>query len=407
MFSALMADESLDVKEETLETDNGVKVVDDIEQEDHSNEEVITTPFSPSDIKISNPPMNMGDLIDMLSFGWINLQTEYQREMNLWSPAQQSRLIESVLLGLRLPAFYFEVVEKHDWNIIDGLQRCCAIKNFCVDETLVLEGLEFLDNFKGKKFSDLRFDTKRDIRMLPITVNLLEKGVPDQVKYILFKRLNTGGIELTSQEIRNAVFNGPVIEMVKDMAGESAFTIATDHRVPSKRHVDMDFVSRFIAFYWLGYEMYEPDLDSYINKSMADIRDNGTEEQIARMREDFRQAMSLAYEIFGNRAFRKQQNRDEPRRPLNKAYFEVIASRFALLDVEKRSKLLEHKELFVDNLHTAMRESFTYRNSFSGGTGTRDAVRWRFTSFNQILDMTCQGKIIKVTDDNKIESIEL
>ena len=399
-----MADEFVDVKEEILEAD-GIKAVDGIEQEDHSKEEVITTPFTPSDIKISNPPMNMGDLIDMLSYGWINLQTEYQREMNLWSPVQQSRLIESVLLGLRLPAFYFEVVEKHDWNIIDGLQRCCAIKNFCVDETLVLEGLEFLDKFNGKRFSDLRFDIKRDLRMLPITVNLLEKGVPDQVKYILFKRLNTGGIELTSQEIRNAVFNGPVIDMVKDMAKEPSFTLATDHRVPTKRHVDMDFVSRFIAFYWLGYEQYEPDLDSYINKSMADIRDNGTKERIERMRDDFRRAMKLSYEIFGNRAFRKQQNRDEYRRPLNKAYFEVIASRFALLDEEKHGKLLENKELLVDNLLTAMRESVTYRNSFSGGTGTRDAVRWRFTSFNQILDMTCRGKIIQVTDDNKIESL--
>lgn len=403
-----MEDEIHNKNEEAfLDAGDSAKVVDDIEQEDHSKEEVITTPFSPSDIKISNPPMNMGDLIDMLSYGWINLQTKYQREMNLWSPAQQSRLIESVLLGLRLPAFYFEVVDKHNWNIIDGLQRCCSIKNFCVDGTLQLEGLEFLDTFKGKTFGDLRFDTKRDIRMLPVTVNLLEKGVPDQVKYILFKRLNTGGIELTAQEIRNAVFNGSVIDMVQEMAQEPTFTLATDYRVPSRRHVDMDFVSRFIAFYWLGYENYEPDLDSYINKSMMDIRDHGSPTRIAQMRKDFRRAMQLAYDIFGNRAFRKQQTRDEYRRPLNKAYFEVIATRFALLDEEKRGKLLDHKELFIDNLHTAMRESFTYRNSFSGGTGNRDAVRWRFTSFNQILDMTCKGQTIKVTDDYKIENIEL
>ena len=380
-------------------------ITDDIEQEDHSLEEVIKKPFSPSDIKLSNPPMNMGDLLDMLAYGWINLNTEYQREMNLWSPVQQSRLIESVLLGLRLPAFYFEVVDKHKWNIIDGLQRCCAVKNFCVDGTLTLEGLEFLANFEGKKYDELRFDTKRDIRMLPITVNLLEKGVPDQVKYILFKRLNTGGIELEDQEIRNAVFNGPVIDMIAEMAKEPSFIKATDGRVPTRRHVDMDFVSRFIAFYWLGYEKYEPDLDSYINKSMMDIRDNWSEEKNMKMRHDFRKAMKLSYEIFGNRAFRKQQTREEYRRPLNKAYFEVITSTFARLDEERMAKLLDHKELFVDNLHTAMRESVTYRNSFSGGTGNKDSVRWRFNSFNQILDMSCQGLTIKVTDDNKIENI--
>ena len=142
-----------------------------IEPEDTSSGEEITTPFSPNDIKINKPPMNMGDLIDMLQYGWINIKTHYQRNANLWDEGQQSRLIESILLGLRLPAFYFEIVNKKHWNIIDGLQRCCAIKNFCVDNNLRLEGLEFLKQFEGKRFNDLQFETKRDIRMLPITVN--------------------------------------------------------------------------------------------------------------------------------------------------------------------------------------------------------------------------------------------
>ena len=182
------------------------------EEEDISSHETITNPFSPSDISLSNPPMNLGDLIDMIKEGWINFGTEYQREENLWSDTQQSRLIESVLLGLRLPAFYFEEVNKRQWNIIDGLQRCCAIRNFCVDNILTLSDLEFLSNeFNGKRYKDFDFPTKRDVRMLPITVNILAKGVPDMVKYVLFKRLNTGGIPLTNQEIRNAIFSGPAI----------------------------------------------------------------------------------------------------------------------------------------------------------------------------------------------------
>ena len=59
--------------------------------------------------------------------------------------------------------------------------------------------------------------------MLPVTVNLLNSGVPDKVKYILFKRLNTGGMELKPQEIRNAVFQGKAIELVKELAVNSAF----------------------------------------------------------------------------------------------------------------------------------------------------------------------------------------
>lgn len=83
----------------------------EIEPEDTSSGMVITQPFSPNDIKLSNPPMNLGDLIDRIQYGWIDFHTEYQRKEDLWSPGKQSRLIESAMLGLRLPAFYSETGE--------------------------------------------------------------------------------------------------------------------------------------------------------------------------------------------------------------------------------------------------------------------------------------------------------
>ena len=110
----------------------------DIDKEDTSSNEIITQPFSPNDIELVNPPMNLGDLIDRIDYGWIDFNTEYQRQENLWSLGKQSRLIESALLGLRLPAFYFEEVSKKCWKIIDGLQRCCAIRNYSVEQNFRL-----------------------------------------------------------------------------------------------------------------------------------------------------------------------------------------------------------------------------------------------------------------------------
>lgn len=381
------------------------KVSGDVELEDSSSGEVITHPFSPRDIKLSTPPMNLGDLIEMIQAGWINFNTEYQRSMNLWSPQQQSRLIESVLLGLRLPAFYFEVIHQRKWNIIDGLQRCCAIMNFCVDKSLSLEGLEFLADFEGKSFDDLTFETRRDIRMLPITVNLLEPGAPDQVKYILFKRLNTGGLELNSQEIRNAVYQGKPIDIVRDLSKMDCFIQATCGKISSDRCLDMDFISRFVAFYWLGYENYQPDLDRFLNQSMEELRDYGTDERVVKMKQDFENAMQLSMDVFGDRAFRKQQCRDEYRRPINKAYFEVISSQFALFSEEKRKAILEVKGMLVDNLHTAMRDSKSFQNSFSSGTGNRDAVKRRFTWFLDIVERSLSNIKIQINDDNRIENM--
>lgn len=378
------------------------------EKEDISSHETITNPFSPSDISLSNPPMNLGDLIDMIHEGWINFGTNYQREENLWTDTQQSRLIESVLLGLRLPAFYFEEVTKRQWNIIDGLQRCCAIRNFCVDNSLTLTDLEFLyEGFEGKRYSDFDFPTRRDIRMLPITVNILAKGVPDMVKYILFKRLNTGGIPLTNQEIRNAIFTGPAIETIKRMAKSPEFIRVTEGKVETLRKTDMDFASRFAAFYILGWENYKPDLERFINEAMVVLRDKWTDTQRTKMETDFKLAMKLAHELFGNRAFRRRREKNARRTPLNKAYFEVIGVMLAKLNDDKRELLLKNHQLLESNMMTAMKYNQTYWNSFSGGTGDRNAVKLRFSYMNQIIQMTLNNITIIITDDKEIAPKEL
>ncbi len=379
------------------------KKIVNVEEEDTSSHETITTPFSPSDISISNPPMNLGDLIDMINEGWINFGTDYQREENLWDDTQQSRLIESVLLGLRLPAFYFEEVTKRNWNIIDGLQRCCAIRNFCVDKTLSLTDLEFLaDKFNGKKYSDFDFATRRDIRMLPITVNILAKGVPDMVKYVLFKRLNTGGIPLTNQEIRNAIYSGPAIETIKRMAKSQEFIKATDGKVETLRKTDMDFASRFAAFYVLGWGNYKPDLERFINEAMETLRDQWTDIDRTNMVNDFKRAMDLSNKLFGNWAFRRRREWNARRTPLNKAYFEVIGVLLSKLDFQFQKKLFDKKDLLIENMIVAMKFNQTYWNSFSGGTGDRNAVKLRFSYMSQIIQMTLNNKKIRITDDKEI-----
>lgn len=357
-----------------------------IDKEDTSSGEVITQPFSPNDIEISNPPMNLGDLIDMMTYGWIDFKTEYQREEDLWDTVKQSRLIESALLGLRLPAFYFEEVSKKNWKIIDGLQRCCAIRNYCVDESFALCDLEFL-NFNGRKYSDLSFELRRDIRMLPITVNVLSREAPDKVKYILFRRLNTGGIELEPQEIRNAVFQGKAIEIVKELARNDWFKEATGGKIPTKRMQDQDFVTRFMAFYLLGYDNYQPDLDNFMNTCLEKIKkEEISDDTITVMKEDFSKSMIMAEKIFGSDAFRKRESKQDKKRPINKAYFEVIAVSFANLSKIDCDKLIANKDYFKERLMYEMKNNKSYNNSFSGGTGKRESVRLRFSRFNDIIE---------------------
>lgn len=388
--------------------DESLKEVAIEEESEPGAEQSITTPFKPSDIRLSNPPMNLGDLIDMMREDWIKFDPDYQRAQNLWDPRKQSRLIESVLLGLRLPAFYFEEINAQKWIIIDGLQRCCAIRNFCVEENMTLSDLEFLgERYENKRFSEMDFATRRSIRMLPITVNLVAAGVPPAVKYILFKRLNTGGLPLTDQEVRNAVYAGSVISAIADMAHSAEFQEATQYKVESKRKTDMDFVSRFVAFYHLGWKNYRPSLDDYINRALEDLNKNPQPDTIEKMKDDFKSAMTLAWRIFGNRAFRKQQSLYDRRRPLNKAYFEVISVCFAGLTESQRSVLCDRGQLLNNNLCTAMRESEQFRYSFSGGTGTSSAVNTRFSWVEKIIEATLDNKQITITNDNPLTTPQL
>lgn len=375
-----------------------------IEEEDTSagGEEYISHPFNPNDVEIETPPFSVGYLIDRLEHEEINMNTDFQREGNLWTSEKQSRLIESILLGLPLPSFYFDTMNKQ-WDIIDGLQRCCSIENFCVKRTLKLTGLEFLAKKDGKPYLDgLGFDDldrtlQRSIITRSITVHLIKKA-HRSIRFILFKRLNTGGLELTPQEIRNAVYQGKAADTIKKLASLSEFKNATGGRIPTNRMQNRDFVSRFIAFYLIEYTNYQPGLDDFINSSMELLEKTDVE----KLEVDFKRSLKLAINVFDDDAFRKRTHKDDRRRPINKAYFEVITVVFSKLTSIEQEQLIKNKRILKNNLIRLM-QSDRYSNSLSGGTGTRDSVFIRFSWFETVLKKSINGIKIKINDDNKIE----
>lgn len=388
--------------EEEMDINDGVE----IEEEDTSSgDDLIIQPFNPNDIEIETPPYTVGYLMDNIEHNEINMNTDFQRSGNLWTDDKQSRLIESLLLGLPLPAFYFDT-SNSTWDIIDGLQRCCSIQNFCVKKTLRLRGLEFLGYrngkpfLNGKTFDELDRTLQRSIITRPITINKIKKA-DKNVRYILFKRLNTGGLELTSAEIRNAVYQGVAAETLKELAEMQTFKDVTLNRISGKRMEDRDFVSRFVSFYLVDFSNYEPGLDDFINKSMETlVKSNGE-----KLKHDFKSALLLSWDIFGDDAFRKRFKVNDRRKPINKAYFEVITVLFSKLNEEEISNLKRNRKLLKSNLITLM-NNYRYSNSLSGGTGTKDSVNIRFSWFKQVLDRTIKGNKIVVTDDNKIENRE-
>ncbi len=383
--------------------ENNIKLFEDIKIEE-GNEEVekeqgnedikIEVPFDPSEINIKIVPRNIGQLVELLEDNQI-LIPKYQRLPNLWSDTKKSRFIESLMLDLPIPLFYFDEGEDKKWYVVDGLQRMSTLEHFVIGKgdvsknknKLKLQNLEFLTMYNDKTWDELPRDIKRRINSNQVTINLIGKGTPDEVKYTIFSRINQGDVPLQAQEIRTALFQGYKVDFLETLVSSETesgqlFAKATGGSVRNKRQEDLNFISRFIAFYLLDYNTYEPDMDRFITKGTKAI----PEETVAQeaIRQNFNKAMQLSYDIFGKFAFRKRVNRDEARKPINKPIFEVIAVAFAKLNDEEISKLNLNKDAFTDKFIELQKKS-TFWNAITTGTATKDSVITRNREFRAML----------------------
>ena len=347
--------------------------------------EVITKPFNPNEIDVDISTVNLGSLIEQLENDEIDLQPDFQRAADVWDNVKKSRLIESILLGLPLPSFYFsEDPVSQKLSIIDGLQRICAIRDFVLkeDEPLKLEGLQFLKNFEGLTFSQLARPEVKRIKSLKITMNTLRKGTPLDVKYIIFQRVNTAGEPLTPQEMRHALNQGPAAIFIKELANMESFKKATNYSVKSKRMQDRDFVNRFVAFF-IGYQDYMGDLDMFLNDKMGELN-KMTPAQRNDIRVSFDKAMECCYEIFKKDAFRKRYKITDKRKPISKSVYDTLSVNIAWLSDEEQHLLLKNAEDFKAGMIRLFNdEKFNF--SISTGTGQKYNVEQRFTMVKSLI----------------------
>ncbi|MCP4352626.1 MAG: DUF262 domain-containing protein [Desulfobacterales bacterium] len=356
-----------------------------VEKEDLGSPK-ITSPYDPDKIKIDQQNVNLGYLIEMLENDEIDLMPDFQRSMDLWDATQKSQLIESLLLGLPLPSFYFSADDKTEkWLVVDGLQRLCTFRDFIVKKNLSLTGLEFLNDFDGKTYNDLSREEKRKISGAKINFYVIEKQTPSNVKFLIFKRVNTGGLVLTPQEMRHALNQGIPSKFIKELAEVEEFKTATCGSVRTKRMEDRDFANRFVAFYLLGYEdSYDGELDKFLNDGMERLASIDDDERY-KIKKVFTKSMKLSFDIFGDDAFRKRYDINETRRrPISKAVYDTISVNLAWLDNAQRNVLKREKEKFRSGL-IALFNDDTFHRSITTATGQKSNVKTRFEKIKNLI----------------------
>jgi hypothetical protein len=155
------------------------------------------------------------------------LDPEYQRR-HRWSIERKSRLIESFLMNVPVPPVFLYERDLARFEVMDGRQRLTALNDFYYDK-FELKGLTYWPELDGRTYSTLPSKVRDGIdrRYISSIILLKETASDDEqaakLKKMVFERLNSGGVKLSSQESRNAVYDGPLNQLCLKLSENSRF----------------------------------------------------------------------------------------------------------------------------------------------------------------------------------------
>lgn len=279
------------------------------------------------ELAIRDEPRTAIDVVRRIQQGRFVLDPDFQREF-VWDQKKQSRLIESILMRIPLPVFY--VAENADGRLIvvDGRQRVTTLQRFIQGE-LKLDLLDRKD-LHGKRFNELEIRLQNRVEDCQLRFYIIDHKVPERARLDIFERVN-GGEVLTRQQMRNAIYNGPATQFLKEEAGTALFRDATGSSLDAKKMQDREFVNRFCSFSLLPLDSYKGDMDDWLARGLKALEQLSETE-----REDLRTKLQRGLRnnlaVFGRHAFRKHQDPDQRRSIINASIFDVMMAELATRD---------------------------------------------------------------------------
>jgi hypothetical protein len=364
----------------TLDELNLMQEEEDNDAEPYQTDKLI---YDPDEINIFTREPTIEQLLRRIDEEALDLAPEFQRHANIWKDDAKSRLIESILIRIPLPAFYIDATNEDKWLVVDGLQRLSALKQFMSDKELKLGGLEYLSNLEGKNYDEIGRRYQRRIQETQVTVYLIEKGTPPEVKYNIFKRINTGGLPMSPQEIRHALNPGKATKFLAKLATSNEFQQVTNLSDSRKmRMEDREFILGSVAFMLTSYKNYQSETrDLFLTKALSKIN-NMSESELGAIENNFKKAMVAAWEIFDRNAFRKVSQKQKKKFPINKALFEVWSVNLSLLSDEQLDILKQHKEQLIEKFRNYVDDDGEFLTSISQAA---EKIEYRFKIIEKII----------------------
>lgn len=292
-------------------------------------------------IDIDTRRMPVYDVVGRMRQGDLVVDAELQQRLGQWPKERQSRLIESLIIGIPLPLFCFDassVWDSRRWLVVDGMQRLATIRSFVAsdDESeFRLSGLEYLKEFNGCCFADLPRGTQRQIEEAELQVAVIRPGTPKEICFEVVQRLNARGLSLNGQQIRHLLYRGEGTQFVVELAKYSPFRELLGRRLEASSMLDCELVSRFLALLVLEPEESFTSFDSFLNDALR-VLNTMDPERLHELGNRFRLAVDRSAMLFGENAFKcYEPERNRFGLQLNKALFDALM--IALSDVDDQA----------------------------------------------------------------------
>lgn len=331
--------------------------------------------------------MSLGEVMNLYKEGELKINPEFQRLFR-WDITRKTRFVESILLSIPIPPIFVFQDKDGNWELIDGLQRLSTILEFSgalkkpdgkKAEPSKLEGTKFLPSLSGKswqvwKEGDSAIDKamQMQIKRARIHVEILLKESDENAKYELFQRLNTGGAQLSEQEVRNCIavmINPKFYQLLKNLSENDDFLETVNQTENAiEKQASVELVLRYFAFrnhpYKNVLDVHEYLDEALVELSKSDVIDWNKEEAV------FKKTFNLLNEALGDSAFKRYDGTNFGGKFLMSLY-ETIAYGVSknIFELEKKGRT-EQKSFVIERAKALWSDPVFTNNSGAGVRGT-------------------------------------